>query len=182
MALKAAIQFPIKLVESFDFVTAVFQKLGRSYVQGHSAMEHPLSLRLVPQGSNFLGEIWVPLCGRQEIETALELFTNINQIYLSAHREEPELYKAGVKYGLGNKLAWFTAPILLDKRTGDCKDLCAYRVAWLRVFGKEPGAKCYLKFIRPGQWHVQVQRQDGRIEDPSEKLGMYEWARARNES
>jgi len=122
------------------------------------------------------------LCGRAEIETALELFTNVNELYLSAHREEPELYKAGIKYGLGNKLAWFTAPILLDKKRGDCKDLCAYRVAWLRVFGKEPRARCHLKFIRAGQWHVQVERQNGKIEDPSEKLGMREWARARNES
>lgn len=181
MALKAAIQFPIQRTDSFDFVGAVFQKLAHRYIQKHSAMEHPLSLRLVPQGSNFLGEIWVPLCGRSEIETALELFTNVNELYLRAHRNEPELYKSGVRYGLGNKLPWFTAPILLDKKVGDCKDLCAYRVAWLRTFGNEPRARCYLKFIRVGQWHVQVQRQNGKLEDPSEKLGMREWARRRNE-
>lgn len=180
MALKAAIQFPISRTDSFDFVLGVFQQLAHRYIAGHAAMEHPLSFRLVPQGSNFLGEIWVPLCGRSEIETALELFTKINQLYLNAHRDEPELYKAGVKYGLGNKLAWFTAPLLLDRRVGDCKDLCAYRVAWLRVFGNEPGASCYLKDVRPGQWHVQVKRQNGTIEDPSVKLGMREWARRRN--
>jgi len=177
MTLKAAIQFPIQQIASFDIVNQVFAKLASSYILGHSKMIHPLSFRLVPQGTNFFGEIWVPLNGPVEIEAALELFTTINQIYLKAHPNEPKLQQAGVRYGLGNKLAWFTAPILLDKRVGDCKDLSAYRAAWLRVHGGEPRAKCHLKFVREGQWHVQVQRQDGKIEDPSVKLGMYEWMR-----
>lgn len=174
--LKAAIQFPIQTPASFEVVNRAFQRLASRYILGHSRMQHPLSFRLVPQGPNFFGEIWVPLNGRSEIENALELFTGLNQIYLKAHSNEPELYKAGIRYGLGNKLAWFTAPLLLDKKVGDCKDLCAYRAAWLREHG-EPGARCHLKYVGPRQWHVQLQRQSGAIEDPSVKLGMHEWAR-----
>lgn len=141
-------------------------------------MQHPFSLRLVPLGHYFMGEILVPLDGRSEIETALELLTQINMVYRKAHPEEPTLGKSGVRYGLANKKAWFTTPILLERRVGDCKDLSADRVASLRLAG-ETGARCYLKWVSPVQWHVQVQRADGRIQDPSAALGMREYLRKR---
>lgn len=180
MTLRAAIQFPIQQVLSFEIVLKAYEKLARTFILGHAAMQHPLSLRLVPQGRYFLGEIWVPLVGRHEIERALELLVSLDEIYLRAHPQELPLYKSGIVYGSANKIPWFTAPLLYDAKKGDCKDLSALRVAQLRLAG-ERGAKCYLKAVNRLQWHVQVQRANGTIEDPSEKLGMKEYFRARRD-
>ena len=53
----------------------------------------------------------------------------------------------------------------------NCEDLACARVAKLRQRG-EHGAKPYL-YHKNRLWHVMVQRGDGRIEDPSAVLGMY---------
>lgn len=178
--LKAAIQFPIQKALSFEIVLDVFKQLGIRYVMGKARMEHPLSFRLVPMGDYFFGEIWVPLQGRVEVETALKLMTTINYIYKRAHPDEPSIYKAGLRYGLANKTAWYTTPILHGKKIGDCKDFACDRTADLWIAG-EMGAKPFLKFVGNRQWHAQVERANGQIEDPSAKLGMWEYLRRQKE-
>lgn len=84
----------------------------------------------------------------------------------------PPLYRSGVAYrrerGTEN---WKNAEQVFKAGYGDCEDLSAWRVAELRRAG-ELGSYCYVVKTGPSLWHVQVMREDGRIEDPSVILGM----------
>jgi len=53
---------------------------------------------------------------------------------------------------------------------GDCEDLAAWRAAELRIAG-EP-ARVVVVRSAPGVLHAVVRRANGRIEDPSRRLGM----------
>lgn len=71
-------------------------------------------------------------------------------------------------------------PTLLRRGWGDCAQLCAARVAWLRELGGEPDAalRYYVRSDGEGEgrrrwYHVEVRRgaKGGReIEDPSRRL------------
>lgn len=84
----------------------------------------------------------------------------------------PPLYRSGVRYrrerGTEN---WKNCEQVFRAGYGDCEDLCAWRVAELRRAG-EQGAYAIVVKTGPKLWHVQVMREDGRIEDPSVILGM----------
>lgn len=67
---------------------------------------------------------------------------------------------------------WRSARELVARGKGDCEDLCAYHVAWLRHTGRDPQAKCIVYRVRPGLLHVVVELGDGRRVDPSKVLGM----------
>lgn len=107
--------------------------------------------------------------------------------WLKMHPETPLLYEAGVTYKPerrredGSHVSeygeeWQTIPWVLYRGYGDCEDLGAWRAAELRVRYGIP-ANPYIKIRRmpDGYWraHVVVRWPDGRIEDPSAKLGMY---------
>lgn len=70
---------------------------------------------------------------------------------------------------------WLDATMLLQTLKGDCKDLSAYHAAWMNVYR---GVACRpvfrRKFLERGfsLYHFVVLWPDGRIEDPSVKLGM----------
>lgn len=83
----------------------------------------------------------------------------------------PWLYKSGIRYRRDKREEWTNAATVLHRRWGDCEDLSAYRAAELRVRAGEP-ARCVVKRTGPRTLHVLVRRADGRIEDPSRKLGM----------
>jgi hypothetical protein len=53
---------------------------------------------------------------------------------------------------------------------GDCEDLATWRAAELRAVG-EP-ARVIVYRSAPSVLHAVVRRGDGRIEDPSRRLGM----------
>jgi len=97
---------------------------------------------------------------------------NMDELRRSPHL--PDLYASGVRYtrerdGV-NKWQGILESYALKQ--ADCEDLAAARVAFLRVRFNEPKARCDVKFIREGLWHVRVLRADGTIEDPSRILGM----------
>jgi len=85
----------------------------------------------------------------------------------------PLIYKSGIRYRReepGHE-RWQTARALLASQHGDCEDLAAYHLGWLWSRG-EKTARPLVKDIRPGLKHALVRRADGRIEDPSVRLGM----------
>lgn len=78
------------------------------------------------------------------------------------------LYKSGVRYHK-DRTMWRHALAVLSYGRADCKSLAAYRAAELIHQGKD--ARVVVKRTGPHTLHAQV-RVDGRIEDPSRRLGM----------
>ncbi len=106
------------------------------------------------------------------LEGMLEGLCAVNYA-LMRKRPYPPLYSSGIRYereGRAGPERWLIAPQLVKKKRGDCEDLAAYRCAELRMKG-EPAR---VRVVRTGNktLHAVVQRADGRIEDPSRRLGM----------
>jgi hypothetical protein len=66
---------------------------------------------------------------------------------------------------------WQTALETAIRGSGDCEDLVAYRLAEIWKDG-ETKARARVLHVNPTLRHVVVQRANGRIEDPSKRLGM----------
>lgn len=103
----------------------------------------------------------------------LEALVQSNMDELQSNPHLPDLYSSGVRYtrerdGI-NKWQGILETYALKQ--ADCEDLAAARVAFLRRAG-EKRARCDVKFVREGLWHVRVIRADGTVEDPSKVLGM----------
>lgn len=88
----------------------------------------------------------------------------------------PPLYRSGVRYreeppGCED---WDTIPVMLRRGWGDCEDLAAWRVAELVLRGVQARPAIRWKPRRVGGtlFHIVVRLPDGRIEDPSRRLGM----------
>lgn len=84
----------------------------------------------------------------------------------------PPLYEAGINYQkepLGRE-RWQLPRETYRLRSGDCEDLCIYRVTELRRAGED--AWCLVRQTGPKLWHVLVAREDGSVECPSRALGM----------
>ncbi len=98
----------------------------------------------------------------------------LNEDYLREHPDTPNLYDSGVRYKREHGTEhWKAVPQLLRDKHGDCEDLACWRAAEQRISGIE--CRPFLKrMVRNGfrLYHVLVQYPDGRIEDPSKKLGM----------
>lgn len=112
-----------------------------------------------------------------ELLQAIEFLVGLNRTAIRrADGRIPPLYKAGVRYQReGRTIAgrpkevWRLIPQVLRHGAGDCEDLASWRVAELREAGVN--ARPYL--TRHGNmFHVRVKHPDGRIEDPSKRLGM----------
>lgn len=102
----------------------------------------------------------------------LEIGTQLNEGYLKMY-PSPSLYESGVRYRTELKEEWKDIENLLHDGYGDCEDLSMWRCAELRNQGIN--TKPYIRFRRNGpmlRYHVLVQYSDGRLEDPSRKLGM----------
>lgn len=99
-----------------------------------------------------------------------------NIFFLQGHPGAPSIYRAGVRYQKEppGQEEWQDIPNMLRTGNGDCEDLACWRVAELRVrHGVK--AKPRLTYKKAGamfRYHVTVQYPDGRVEDPSRKLGM----------
>lgn len=78
----------------------------------------------------------------------------------------PPLYQSGVRYKRerGDREVWRTCWAAYRRRAGDCEDLAC----WLAA---ETGGRAVPVRTRIG-WHIVTRLPDGRIEDPSKRLGM----------
>jgi hypothetical protein len=65
---------------------------------------------------------------------------------------------------------WRTIPEILERGAGDCEDLACWLCAELR----QKGIKAHpVPQTRDGRmWHIVVRLPNGRIVDPSKRLGM----------
>jgi hypothetical protein len=103
---------------------------------------------------------------------ALEGLVKVNEHLIRVARL-PGLYASGVRYKREppGREVWQNAVQLVHAGIGDCEDLAAYRAADLRVHeGEQAHAIAYRS--GSGKWHAVVRRGNGRIEDPSRRLGM----------
>jgi len=115
---------------------------------------------------------------QQELTVMLEALVKLNRLQLRRAGRLPDLYHSGLRYRreardprTGQRREhWRTIGEVMDARGGDCEDLVSARVALLRERGIN--AKPWLKRAGPRMWHVLVKYPDGRIEDPSKRLGM----------
>ena len=110
-----------------------------------------------------------------------------NLAWLRTYPNTPNLYDSGVTYKperrrvqMGKTLEygeeWQTIPWVIYRGYGDCEDLGAWRAAELRAkYGVKANPFIKARRMPSGFWraHVVVRWPDGRIEDPSAKLGMY---------
>lgn len=114
--------------------------------------------------------------------------------WLKAHPNTPPLYQSGVIYKpekhrvthggviLEYGEDWQSIPWVIHNGRGDCEDLGAWLVAeyWTKGIRALPHIAIKRLADDGGKavWraHVQVRLPDGRIEDPSAKLGMYAYA------
>lgn len=115
-------------------------------------------------------------------------------------RPYPELYKSGVvfkreappKPGQPRIQQMVDLRTVLRRRGGDCKHLCAWRVAELQEAGEPANIKIYWRQrckacgrlvndsprckcggrAKPFIYHAEVRRGDGSVEDVSRYLGM----------
>lgn len=111
------------------------------------------------------------------LDLLLRALTQINMNYLKAHPEAPNLYDAGVRYQEEpeGREDWQDIPTTIDLKNGDCEDLACWRAAELRVRQGINASPTFTWKLRPEGgylYHIQVKYPDGRIEDPSRKLGM----------
>ena len=121
--------------------------------------------------------LMVPLKNEGDISSALQAMTALNERLIPPFGVPP-LYESGVVYrredrrkrkGLLSFERWQTAPICLKSGAGDCEDLACWRAAELRLKGYEVLA---LPIRSSLGYHIIVKWPDGRIEDPSKRLGM----------
>jgi type II secretory pathway pseudopilin PulG len=117
----------------------------------------------------------VPIRGRADLLAALEVATRAAvadmRAAARAGRRLPPIYAAGVRYIRRDPGERWQTPTETKRRGGgDCEDLATWRAAELRLHG-EP-ARVIVYRSAPGVLHAVVRRGDGRIEDPSRRLGM----------
>ncbi len=119
--------------------------------------------------------------GRRDLKAALSNLVSWN-CYLMRTRALPLLYESGIRYvredeenapwrkQLPDVERWQAADVLAITLKGDCEDLACYLVAELRVKRHE---RARIRLTKKGTtWHVSVFRGNGRVEDPSRRLGM----------
>lgn len=85
----------------------------------------------------------------------------------------PPLYSSGIRFmkdpNHGSGGEWFCSPLAtFERKVGDCDQLVIYRLAELRAQGIP--ATCRAIWIGTS-FHVQVRRENGKVEDPSVELG-----------
>lgn len=110
--------------------------------------------------------------GSSVIDAALEGLTRAAEVEV-ASGNIPPLATSGVRYSRENGETWLTPSRVLQRGSGDCEDLSAWRAAELRVHGADPTARAVVYRSGPRTWHAVVSRDGGQwYEDPSAALGM----------
>ena len=132
-----------------------------------------------------LGGVFYPGASDEDnalaLQALLEALVAVNRVYLRRYPKTRKLYDAGVRYG--RTLVWDSVPDLLTRRYGDCKSLTAMRVAEIREASGDKAARPVFRFMvnpQTGQkdFHILIARGKD-WEDPSRKLGMEQFHRAR---
>ena len=103
--------------------------------------------------------------------------TEINKMHLKADPGIPLLYESGVRYEEEppGQEDWQDCLTCIKLRVGDCEDLACWRAAELQVRYGIMAQPTFIWKVRPNGgylYHIQVKYPDGRIEDPSRRLGM----------
>lgn len=108
------------------------------------------------------------------VRCALGALTACNRILMRDSRRRgrrvPPLYRSGVRYRRQPPERFLTWPRVLARGYGDCDQLAAWRAAELQEMGI--AARAVPRRVRAGLMHVVVVWPNGRVEDPSRKLGM----------
>jgi len=106
------------------------------------------------------------------LTAALSGLVAANRVLLRRNRRAPGLYASGVRYKAEpkGKEKWQTIPQVIAAGCGDCEDLASWRAAELQEMGI--GARAEVIRTGPKMYHAIVRLPNGRIEDPSLKLGM----------
>jgi len=119
--------------------------------------------------------------GETNMKILLNALLDIDVAWLRATPTTPRIYASGVRYRpepLGSE-RWRDVPTVLMDGFGDCEDLACWRAAELRVRDGIRATPAYTWRREPGfrVYHVVVRLPDGRIDDPSARLGMHRRAR-----
>jgi hypothetical protein len=107
----------------------------------------------------------------------LVALAEIDAILLRRHPEWPNLYDSGVRYEeepVGQE-DWQDAPSSMALGIADCEDLACWRTAELNVRCGIQARPSFIWRKKPNGsylYHIQTKHPDGRIEDPSRRLGM----------
>lgn len=121
-------------------------------------------------------KILTPFIGRGSIQAAVDALTVLDVAYLRAYPDTPPLYRSGVRYEQeprnvfgAREEDFLTIPYMLARGVADCEDMSAARSAELIVRGIQ--ARPVVMPVSGG-YHVIVRLPNGRVEDPSARLGM----------
>lgn len=126
----------------------------------------------------FQGERERPL-SRRALQTMLDALYRIDVLYLRAHPETPSIYDPRLRLlymeePIGQE-EWQDLPTCIKMGICDCEDLGAARAAELTVKHNILARPIYREHRRPNGsylYHILTRYPDGRLEDPSEILGM----------
>jgi hypothetical protein len=117
-----------------------------------------------------------PVVSAPILDAALEATTRVNEALLRRGDLEPfDMAAPGVRWrpeppGDGEH---FDHGLLVQGRGwGDCDDMAPWHAASLRVTGKDPKARAFVRPSGPHRWHALVKRSNGTVEDPSLAAGM----------
>jgi len=107
----------------------------------------------------------------------LRALTSVDADYLHAHPEVPLLYQSGVRYQEEppGQEDWQDVAACTRLGNGDCEDLACWRAAELVVRCHVGAAPTFISRDRANGgrlFHIQDKYPDGRVEDPSRRLGM----------
>jgi hypothetical protein len=112
----------------------------------------------------------------QALRVLLDALFTIDRQWLRSNPNAPRIYSSGVFYRaepIGEE-RWRDIPSVLREGWGDCEDLACWRAAELVEREGIAARPSYRWRRRPGIsiYHIVVRLPNGRIEDPSRKLGM----------
>ena len=101
----------------------------------------------------------------------VEGLTRINEKLLQQDPSIPKLYNGKIRYRKEPNDVWRHVVDVASSGFGDCEDLAAYRAAELRNAG-DAGAYVGVYKSGPRRYHAVVVHGNGKVEDPSRRLGM----------
>ena len=106
-------------------------------------------------------------------QAAVEGLAGVDKVILDYNPRIPGLYVVRPRYRVPKRETWKDIGAVLRDKSGDCKDLTAWRLAELWRMGVNARAESIVERIGPRlQFHTYIRYADGRVEDPSRELGM----------